>query len=413
LQIAKYLQKSTYENNDSSNLFSIGKNIDGWVIKKLTEDTIYLSNDKEPQRLRPIQKELLKEFIDFYKANPNYISIQGNEERNIIKELSTAKFDRFLYGYDATLKSLAKYALSNKNELIIKKEDANSLLVPVGADWTDNTKLLGYFNPLANNGTGEYVKSEVLEFIEQANDNPEIPFFLILDEMNLSHVERYFSDFLSAMESHKPILLYKKPDGCESNIPETINLPSNLFVTGTVNIDETTYMFSPKVLDRANVIEFSPEKEDVLKLFTNPSEIKEIESAPDGMAEGFIDLYNKIQNNDDSIRSDISTELKEVFDKIYDILAKAGFEFAYRTVKEIVLYYRARIALNPDSKVDEIIDEQLLQKILPKIHGNRNQIKELLDNLLDFCDNNHLQHSKEKVERMKKQLDSLQFASFI
>ena len=84
----------------------------------------------------------------------------------------------------------------------------NTLLIPVGADWTDNTKILGYFNPLANDGKGEYVKSEILSFLELAKENPSIPFFLILDEMNLSHVERYFSDFLSAMESGEPILLY-------------------------------------------------------------------------------------------------------------------------------------------------------------------------------------------------------------
>ena len=93
---------------------------------------------------------------------------------------------------------------------LIKTTDSgltNSLVVPVGADWTDNTKILGYFNPLANNGTGDFIKSDVLNFIGLAKDNPKIPFFLILDEMNLSHVERYFSDFLSAMESGKPILL--------------------------------------------------------------------------------------------------------------------------------------------------------------------------------------------------------------
>lgn len=89
--------------------------------------------------------------------------------------------------------------------------------------------------------------------------------------MNLSHVERYFSDFLSAMESDEEIPLYKKPfhkengEECEDVIPEKLRLPKNLFVTGTVNIDETTYMFSPKVLDRSNVVEFNPQKTDVVK----------------------------------------------------------------------------------------------------------------------------------------------------
>src|SRR5690606_3454364 len=90
-------------------------------------------------------------------------------------------------------------------------------------------------------------------------ENANKPFFLILDEMNLSHVERYFADFLSIMESKDTIKLYtgkerKSLDGI--TIPFEIGWPKNLFIIGTVNIDETTYMFSPKVLDRANVIEF-------------------------------------------------------------------------------------------------------------------------------------------------------------
>lgn len=137
-----------------------------------------------------------------------------------------------------------------------------ALIVPVGADWTDNTKMFGFYNPLEE----KYVSTPALDFILQAIKNPEIPYFLILDEMNLSHVERYFSDFLSAMESDEEIPLYRLSKDKEideeqsEEIPEKIKLPKNLFVTGTVNIDETTYMFSPKVLDRSNVVEYKPEK---------------------------------------------------------------------------------------------------------------------------------------------------------
>ena len=92
-------------------------------------------------------------------------------------------------------------------------------------------------------------------------ENSNKPYFLILDEMNLSHVERYFADFLSAMESNELISLHKSDDENYKDdvviVPKSIELPNNLFVIGTVNIDETTYMFSPKVLDRANVIEFA------------------------------------------------------------------------------------------------------------------------------------------------------------
>ncbi len=136
----------------------------------------------------------------------------------------------------------------------ICQDEIQYRLIPVGADWTNREPLLGYPNALKPE---EYVKpdSGVLDLIIHANSNPELPYFLILDEMNLSHVERYFADFLSAMESKEKIPLY--PEGTVNNgVPSNLHLPANLFIIGTVNIDETTNMFSPKVLDRANTIEF-------------------------------------------------------------------------------------------------------------------------------------------------------------
>lgn len=300
----------------------------------------------------------------------------------------------------------------------LKKETdtgvTNSLVVPVGADWTDNTKILGYFNPLSNNGTGDYVKSDVLNFIELANDNPKIPFFLILDEMNLSHVERYFSDFLSAMESKKPILLYKKPDGCECTVKEYITLPENLFVTGTVNIDETTYMFSPKVLDRANVIEFSPDKDDVLKIFSNDSKSKDVEPAQEGMAEGFVELAEKVRGFANRPDEKDGKELEKIMGELYDILKPAGFEFAYRTTKEIVLYYCAAKSLDSDINLMKIVDQQIVQKILPKIHGNKKQIGELLSKLKEkLAEHDEFELSQTKVQSMIEKLDKFQYASFI
>lgn len=300
---------------------------------------------------------------------------------------------------------------------LIKTTDSgltNSLVVPVGADWTDNTKILGYFNPLANNGTGDFIKSDVLNFIGLAKDNPKIPFFLILDEMNLSHVERYFSDFLSAMESGKPILLYKKPENCESTVEETITLPKNLFVTGTVNIDETTYMFSPKVLDRANVIEFTPEKEDVLKIFSHKPEIQEIQPAPDGMAEAFVELAEKVRNFENGPLTDDGADLDGIFGNLYDILKPAGFEFAYRSTKEIVLYYCAVKSINDELTTLEIIDHQIVQKVLPKIHGNKKQIGELLNKLKEFLSKyEELDLSQKKISSMIDKLEKYQYASFI
>lgn len=292
----------------------------------------------------------------------------------------------------------------------------NHLLIPVGADWTDNTKILGYFNPLANDGKGEYVKTEILEFIETASENLEIPFFLILDEMNLSHVERYFSDFLSAMESGEPILLYKRPEGCECTSPEKISLPKNLFITGTVNIDETTYMFSPKVLDRANVIEFKPEMEDVFDNLLKSSNGDDDKTAAPGVAEGFMQLANEVRSG--SIPEEVQPLLKEIkpiLESFYKELEKCGFEFAYRTVKEIRLYAIAAFKTAEGEKpiATNIADIQILQKILPKIHGNKKQIGSLLDELEKLCDENQLKESLAKIRQMKDRLNRFQYASFI
>ena len=297
----------------------------------------------------------------------------------------------------------------------------NWLIVPVGADWTDNTKMLGFYNPLEE----KYVSTPTLDFILQAIKNPTVPYFLILDEMNLSHVERYFSDFLSAMESDEEIPLYKvsgkkAKDGEEITIPEKIRLPKNLFVTGTVNIDETTYMFSPKVLDRSNVVEFKPEKEAVLNLMTGSVDVNNVSRAGNGVAEGFIDLASVIRNGVCNVEQIKLEQVREFLDSIYEELQESGFEFAYRTVKEIRQYYAAAYELQKGNfNLTRTMDEQIVQKILPKIYGDRKQIGELLDTLEEKCKNGIGDSSEEmtlslkKIEQMKKRLDKYQYASFM
>ena len=137
--------------------------------------------------------------------------------------------------------------------------------VSVRPDWMDNRGLLGYYNLLDE----KYHTTVVTEMLLEAAQNPDKPYFIILDEMNLAKVEQYFSDFLSIMESRTPsnpngesIQLHHEEDvdaakKTRLRIPGKLNIPPNVFFTGTVNVDESTYMFSPKVLDRANVIEFN------------------------------------------------------------------------------------------------------------------------------------------------------------
>lgn len=299
----------------------------------------------------------------------------------------------------------------------------NWVIIPVGADWTDNTKILGYYNPLAEDGNGKYEKTKIVELIEEANRHKEIPYFVILDKMNLSHVERYFSDFLSHMETpDTPFEL--------EGYTRRLDYPENMFVVGTVNIDETTYMFSPKVLDRANVIEFKPQKEDVFKVFSAAGTVGKMVPVNDGSAQAFLKLAKEIRTGKFAVDEDLThyytdvdgdftgsnlDYVEGVFSDIYEIVQKYDFEFAFRTVKEIRNYIAAAYELleKTEFNLNQIIDEQLLQKILPKIHGNKKEIGQMLEELTGLCDKYSLVLSKKKIEQMKGKLAKVQYASFI
>lgn len=191
-------------------------------------------------------------------------------------------------------------------------------------------------------------------------------------------------------------------------------------MTGTVNIDETTYMFSPKVLDRSNVVEFNPQKTDVLELMTGTSNINKIGVAEIGVAEGFAALASEIQNGICNVDADVLDRVRLFLDAIYDELQESGFEFAYRTVKEIRQYFAAVCELQKEEfNLTRTMDEQIVQKILPKIYGDRKQIGELLNTLEEKCQSGLGEGSEEmtlslkKIEQMKKRLDKYQYASFM
>lgn len=325
-----------------------------------------------------------------------------------------------LTGNSGTGKTRISKQFAEYLEVLDSNGEKNWLIVPVGADWTDNARVLGFYNPLAENGLGRYEKTGILRLIERANNNPEIPYFLILDEMNLSHVERYFSDFLSHMETpDNPFELdgYRNTDD-EDETTGKLPYPENLFVIGTVNIDETTYMFSPKVLDRANVVEFKPDKEDVLNTFDSAGSVAKVTPAKGGVAEAFLRLAKEIRNGESKLDESQMSDVKEIFTKIYEISEKNGYEFAYRTVKEIRQYLNAAHELSDswnDKELYRAVDEQLLQKVLPKIHGNRKEIGGMLDELEAVCLENgkELELSAKKIEQMKGKLAAVQYASFI
>ena len=260
------------------------------------------------------------------------------------------------------------------------KDKSQMCTVSVGADWTNREPLLGYPNALDST---KYVRPEsgVLDLLMEANKpgNAKKPYFLILDEMNMSYVERYFADFLSAMESHEAIKLWNGAEG--DSVPTSIKLPKNLFIIGTINVDETTYMFSPKVLDRANVIEFKisgNEMDDFLGKIRSIDR-NSLNGMASGMAESFIAQISPDEN------------ARKVLVEFFNQLKTVNAEFGYRSATEIYRYIDIA-SHNDDTSdsldVNSILDCALVQKLLPKLHGSRKKLVPVLKALWGFCKTN-------------------------
>jgi 5-methylcytosine-specific restriction protein B len=269
-------------------------------------------------------------------------------------------------------------------------------IIPVGADWTNREPLLGFPNALKTN---EYVKPDngVMDLLISANKDQKRPYFLILDEMNLSHVERYFADFLSVMESNSKIWLHP---GTESwnDVPPQISIPPNLFIIGTVNIDETTYMFSPKVLDRASVIEFRVTSEEMGNYLNSNSILKleDLRSAGADMAKSFVSIAK-----DENLVSKNAVELKDILLLFFKELKKTGAEFGYRSASEIRHFAALVNTIEPGWTVTEIIDAAIMQKLLPKVHGSRKKLEKVLLTLARMCTQKSVLENKEfKIESL-------------
>jgi hypothetical protein len=325
-------------------------------------------------------------------------------------------------------------------------------LVTVGPDWTSPKKLLGYRTPFGKlrkledkTETNEsYEITNALRLLLRAShpDVAEVPHFLIFDEMNLSHIERYFAPFLSLMEAANILdekagvnlvdeqdlsliaQLLKAEDeesaearGAQALIAggRSLTIPSNVFFVGTVNVDETTYMFSPKVLDRAHVIELESQKPSLYLLgqeakageeisvqqalellqdsiddreerrneFPNPAQI--IDRIKDlGFTEAEIDVIKRAS--------------ARALDGCYELLLPVGFPFGYRIPKEVFAYLRVWIAgsiLRGIAKEfvlkqwPDALDRAVLQKVLPKIHGNKRTLGDSLRATAAFLAGGH------------------------
>lgn len=263
--------------------------------------------------------------------------------------------------------------------------------IAVRSDWTDPRGLIGYFNPL----TSTYVRTDLIELLLKAGDDPANPYLVILDEMNLARVEYYFSDFLSALESDEPLTLMSpgaedesaaNQESSDFELPGELSIPANVSFVGTVNVDETTHPFSPKVLDRANVIEFS--EVDVERALGHGDE-----ATADGLrlAGGSFDPQWLCTSKEDrSLPKHMAHETGEftgALEDVHGILAWSNLQFGYRVIDEISAFVGHAIE-KAEGDTDEVVrrafDLQIRQKIAPKLSGGR-ELEEPLARLLHYC----------------------------
>lgn len=273
------------------------------------------------------------------------------------------------------------------------------LRMAVRPSWNDDRFLLGYFNTL----TGEYVTEPAVEFVIQAEKDRENLYFFCLDEMNLAHVEYYFSQFLSALEEENPadrrIHLYSQV--IEKRLAEqkkildvdrVVLVPNNLLFTGTINVDETTQALSDKVIDRANTIEFF----DV-----DLSKVPARQPIPEPIRIS-ASTWRSYQATDTD-----STYRAQIIE-IGKILNKSSLGLGYRVLREMEMYLANSKGLL-DSQV--AFDLQIKQRILPRVRGTAT-IANMLRELLEFMRKNKLERSVARLEEMEARLKRDGYTSF-
>ena len=289
-------------------------------------------------------------------------------------------------------------------------------LVAVRPDWTDDQSILGFVNPI----TERYESTQALDLVlraEQmlraADEKPSAPrYFLLLDEMNLARVEHYFSDWLACTESRRlmsngsisqqVVPLYRSnkpmkttieaPDGSIEtlSVPASLALPTNLIVTGTVNVDETTYGFSPKVLDRAMVLEL------------DEVDLEQLRSGRSSVSAGsyrFPASLPPFQLATPSAYAAIPHGAHSHLIAINTILQDARLHFGYRAANEIALFMTYYNRILPDDSTDtewlRALDAAVLQKYLPRLSGNRARLETPLATLCAYF--RDLVHPREDV----------------
>ena len=378
--LADKTSKYFYKEND---LFCISGILEPYIHKKEFiqefKDAIQSLENRYFKRETHILKEsdnkYYKEIIttDIIKKVEKYIKNQGynytyNQLSNLYLSLKTKPFT-ILAGISGTGKSKIIRLLADAIQ-------ADYTLISVRPDWNDATDLIGY-----KNLDDKFIKGQLTKTILKAQQNKNKPHLICLDEMNLARVEYYLSDYLSIIESRKKvgqdIITDNIVEYQEDNENISLHIPDNLYLIGTVNMDDTTFQFSRKVLDRANTIEFSDVDLDNLFFETN----EEVESL--NVSNDFLKTtYLKTMDIEPEYR-EYAKEVNKKIIEINEILKKSQKQFAYRVRDEILFYLVENKKANLLDE-DTAFDYQIMQKILPAINGSEQSVYQVLIDLLNF-----------------------------
>ena len=279
-------------------------------------------------------------------------------------------------------------------------EGANHLFVTVRPDWRDSKSLLGYYNPL----TGTYEWTPFLRFLLRAEQNyktaDKLAWFVILDEMNLAHVEYYFADLLSVLESgrdedgwtREPLRM-GYPDEAEGNLPPPeLKLPPNLYIVGTVNVDETTHAFSPKVLDRAFTLELTDVDFSAYPIPPASTQHDLSDQERKAILKDFArnDKFARVEKPTIMAYVTAHPEIRDRLQTLKDLLRPHDLHFGYRVFDEIVAFLAAAESnkLYDDlNGAEAAFDAAVLMKVLPKFHGSRSRLEKPLCAVLAWCVN--------------------------
>ncbi|MFW5590323.1 MAG: restriction endonuclease [Bacteroidales bacterium] len=300
-------------------------------------------------------------------------------------------------GKSRIVRELARACWEESSEEYKAQNPKNFEMVQVKPNWHDSSELIGYVSRVS--GSPVFVAGDFLKFVAKAWENPEVPYFLCLDEMNLAPVEQYFAEYLSVVESRKAddngvittdSILKKceeqwyfdltaqltRDDEVRARFnKDGIAIPQNLIVVGTVNMDETTFSFSRKVLDRAMTIEMN-EVDLYGGLDDRHEKIGKLEAGNlIGTAVEGVDVYRE--------NKEVCDTALKYLQAINLNLEGTPFKVAYRTRNEFLLYVVNNLPYNKDSKgnalsqdyvIARALDEITNMKILSRVEGDETKV---------------------------------------